>query len=129
MAKPIGYALRMSDGAVLWQYKGSNTNEWATQIVLSGGKLFGAMYINTSQSYVYALSASNGSPLWSFATENNPHTLAVGDGAVYVGSDNILFALKPGDGSPLCSYALLLTLSTHLLVHPPTVYDCADNGI
>ncbi len=129
MSKPTVYALRMSDGTVLWQYKGSNTNAWATQIVLSDGKLFGAMYINTSQSYVYALSASNGSPLWSFATENNPHTLAVGDGAVYVGSDNILFALKAGDGSPLWSYALLGTVYSDLVVDGTTVYVGADNGI
>jgi len=129
MSKPTVYALRMSDGTVLWQYKGNNTNEWATQIVLTGGKIFGAMYINTSQSYVYALSASNGSPLWGFASENNPHTLAVGDGVVYVGSDNILFALKAGDGSPLWSYALLGTVYSDLAVDGTTIYASADNGI
>ena len=67
----------------------------------------GVVYVDSADGTLYALKASTGAKLWSFAT-NAPMSSspAVANGVVYVGSDDYnLYALKASTGAKLWSYA------------------------
>jgi len=91
------YALRASDGGVLWRYKMS------VGIFLSiiDGRVYLTTSVSQSQSDVYTLRASDGSLLWRFAMEDTPASIVIVGGAAYIGADGALYALRVSDGSPL----------------------------
>jgi len=67
----------------------------------------GAVYIGSDDNNLYALDASTGAKLWSYATGSAVQSsAAVANGVVYVGSnDGNVYALNAGTGAKLWSYA------------------------
>jgi len=67
----------------------------------------GVVYIGSDDHNVYALNASTGAKLWSFATGNEVDSSpAVANGVVYVGSqDDNVYALNASTGDKLWSFA------------------------
>lgn len=98
------YALRASDGAILWRYATGGDNIWSSPAV-SGGVVYVA-----SDDEVYALRASDGTPLWRYRTSACGGAFmgaapAVAGGVVYAGSaSRYLYALDAGSGKPLSRY-------------------------
>ena len=67
----------------------------------------GVVYVGSGDFNVYALNASTGAKLWSYATGNSVESSpAVANGVVYVGSaDANVYALNASTGAKLWSYA------------------------
>ncbi len=127
------YALRATDGAVLWHYKGKEANGLPSGFLVSDGTVFGCTQVGTAVStagYVYALQASTGALLWSYALPNNQSVvITMAHGVIFVGSDDAFFALRASTGSLLWSYALDAAVDTAPVVDGGVVYVGANNGI
>jgi outer membrane protein assembly factor BamB len=67
----------------------------------------GVVYVGSTDFNVYALNASTGAKLWSYATGNQVGSSpAVANGVVYVGSDDYnVYALNASTGAKLWSFA------------------------
>ena len=67
----------------------------------------GVVYFGSDDGNVYALNASTGAKLWSYATGDGVDSSpAVANGVVYVGSDDgNVYALNASTGAKLWSYA------------------------
>ena len=67
----------------------------------------GVVYVGSDDDNVYALNASTGAKLWSYATGGAVYSSpAVANGVVYVGSDDgNVYALNASTGAKLWSYA------------------------
>src|SRR5207245_4274472 len=59
------YAVRISDGAVLWHYTMSKENgtNWANWLSIENGTVYAGTYVDQDKSYIYALRSSDGSVL------------------------------------------------------------------
>ncbi len=133
------YALRATDGAVLWHYKGQETNGLPSGFIVSNGTVFGCTQVVTGVSttggyitagYVYALQASTGALLWSYAVPNNQSVvITMAHGVIFVGSDNAFYALQASTGSLLWRSPLDAAVDTAPVVDGGVVYVGANNGI
>jgi outer membrane protein assembly factor BamB len=106
------YALRISDGSLLWRY---NTNGSVDEPPLVfNGMVYVSSHVDQGPSSVYALHASDGSLLWRYTTDepvNEPPMLV--NGVVYVSANvaqgpgyiaGYVYALRVSDGSLLWRY-------------------------
>jgi hypothetical protein len=90
----------------------------------------GVVYVGSSDHNVYALNASTGALLWSFATgsyvESSP---AVANGVVYIGSfDGNVYALNASTGAKLWSYSTGVEEFSSPAVANGVVYISSVNG-
>ncbi len=134
------YALRATDGAVLWHHKGKETNGWLLGFIVSDGTVFGCSVVDTgvlpngvhvTTGYVYALKSSTGALLWSFIVPHNQAiAITVAHGVIYVGSDDAIYALRASTGSRLWRSPLDAAGFVNTpVVDGGSVYVGADNGI
>jgi outer membrane protein assembly factor BamB len=134
------YALRATDGAVLWHHKGKETNGWLLGFIVSDGTIFGCSVVDTgvlpngvhvTTGYVYALQSSTGVLLWSFIVPHNQAiAITVAHGVIYVGSDDAIYALRASTGSRLWRSPLDAAGFVNApVVDGGSVYVGADNGI
>ena len=82
---------------LLWNYSLDNA-------VYSPAVSNGVVYVGTSGSNIYALNAENGSQVWNYSANQEAYTsptIAVADGAVYVGGFNNVFAINAKNGAQL----------------------------
>jgi outer membrane protein assembly factor BamB len=82
---------------LLWKYSLGNA-------VYSPAVSNGVVYVGTSGSNIYALNAENGSQVWNYSANQEAYTsptIAVADGAVYVGGFNNVFAINAKNGAQL----------------------------
>jgi outer membrane protein assembly factor BamB len=94
------YALRASDGALLWQYSMNNGKDnWGTFLSVVNGVVYVGANVDVDTNYIYALQASNGSLLWRSTTKDALSSALVTNGIIYVGSDGTMYALRASDGS------------------------------
>ena len=104
----IVYAFDANSGAVLWTYGGVfNGNQ---PISSSPTVANGIVYIGSSDTpqggYFYALSASNGTPLWDYNVQGAfASSPAIVNGVVYIGAYPSLYAFNATTGSVLWDYA------------------------
>ena len=96
------YALKATDGSVLWKYK-TGGRVVSSPVVTKTGVVF----VGSADKSVYAINGTNGAKLWSYKTggavTSSPCIGA--DGSLYVGSyDGYLYALDQTSGSKLWSY-------------------------
>lgn len=87
------------DGTLKWSY--------ATGPVTSSPAVAnGSVYVGSYDSKVYCLNAENGSPIWSFTTDDLIFSSpAVANGRVYVGSyDHKVYCLNAENGLPIWSF-------------------------
>ncbi|MGH2516120.1 MAG: PQQ-binding-like beta-propeller repeat protein [Ktedonobacterales bacterium] len=94
------YALRASDGSLVWRYATGGQIESAP--ALAGG----VVYIGSDDHTVYALHSQDNAIVWRYTTGGKVGgTPSVAGGAVYVGSDDgALYALRASDGALLWRY-------------------------
>lgn len=110
-AHPAIAALRLSDGALLWQEPLPGLQAPAPRLLVAGGQLIAMVYTN-SIPLTLALVAINRvthSVTWQVTLASPPTTysvgaLATGDGLLFLGSqDGMARALRLSDGSPAWS--------------------------
>ena len=98
------YALRASDGSLLWRYNNNNYS------YLSLSTTDSSVVFVASQGEISALNTSNGNAIWHLATKNTASGFPLEvNGIVYFGSslDNgpgTLYALRESNGTPLWQY-------------------------
>jgi len=124
------YALRASDGTLLWHYTGNATQGYSWAAV-ADGVVYVSTLVNMYKGYVIALQGNNGSLVWSEATDDPPITAsAILNGVVYVGAENgDLYALQAGNGSPLWHYTIFGAILSTPVLSGEMVYVGSANGI
>jgi outer membrane protein assembly factor BamB len=96
------YALKGTDGSVLWKYK-TGGRIASSPVVTKNGVVF----VGSADKSVYAINGTNGAKLWSYKTGGAvTSTPCIGaDGSLYVGSyDGYLYALAQTSGTKLWSF-------------------------
>lgn len=125
------YALRASDGMLLWHYTMNNgKNSWGTLFLETNGVIYAGAAANVGKNSIYALRASNGSVLWQSMVDDVPTSAVIANGVIDVGSTSgTVFALRTSDGSMLWhSITIAQVFNTPLLVGN-LVYVSSVNGI
>jgi outer membrane protein assembly factor BamB len=90
------YALRASDGAVVW------THPTGDQVFDTATVVDGIVYVSEFADGLMALRASDGTLLWSRKGLNASGSLAIANGDIYVASfDQHIYAVSASDGSQL----------------------------
>ncbi len=106
------YALRASDGGLLWRYNTAGPVAGPNSPPIG---VDGIVYVSADvdqglgnvTGYVYALRASSGTLLWRYTTEGYVYSPTVANGVVYVSlMAGSLAALRASDGKPQWRYAL-----------------------
>ncbi len=104
------YALRASDGGLLWRYNTAGPVAGPNSPPIG---VDGIVYVSADvdqglgnvTGYVYALRASSGTLLWRYTTEGYVYSPTVANGVVYVSlMAGSLAALRASDGKPLWRY-------------------------
>jgi len=90
----------------------------------------GVVYVGSNDHNVYALNASTGAKLWSFATGNIVRSSpAVANGVVYVGSgDDNVYALNATTGAKVWAFATGDAVNSSPAVANGVVYIGSDDG-
>jgi outer membrane protein assembly factor BamB len=88
----------------------------------------GVVYIGNNSKNLYALNASTGQKLWSYAAGVGISSPAVANGIVYVGSGVSLLALNASTGAKLWSYATGGAVVSSPAVANGVVYFGSDDG-
>ncbi len=106
------YALRASDGAILWHYTMNNGKDsWGTLFSVAHGVVYVGANAVQGPGSVSALQASDGALLWRYTTryskdiDDSPISALVAKGIIYIGSDSgTIYALRTSNGSLLWRY-------------------------
>jgi outer membrane protein assembly factor BamB len=124
------YALRASDGTLLWHYTGNATQGYSWAAV-ADGVVYVSTLVNMYKGYVIALQGNNGSLVWSEATDDPPtNASAIFNGVVYVGAENgDLYALQAGNGSLLWHYTIFGAILNTPVLSGEMAYVGSANGI
>jgi outer membrane protein assembly factor BamB len=100
------YALRSSDGHILWQLQPSAPSHgWsiAPQLALAQGRLYVAIGGFETSATLYALRPGDGAILWRYSPPNsvgdNGLNLVVRSPNVYLSTSTTLYALRAADGT------------------------------
>jgi outer membrane protein assembly factor BamB len=90
----------------------------------------GVVYVGSGDNNVYALNASTGAKLWTYATGGGVSSSpAVANGVVYIGSgDNNVYALNASTGVKLWSYATGGGIASAAAVANGVVYVTSTDG-
>lgn len=110
------YAMRLSDGAFLWQQSVTRQASALLNITVADGRFYALVeamvgqgrFVSYPDSSVIVLQASNGRQLWHFQVNQEGFSqLAVSGGSsVYLHKNRALYVLRPGDGALLNQYQL-----------------------
>lgn len=133
------YALRASDGSVLWRYPLLNgKNSWARWLVVQDGVVYTGAYATTNDTNnhgeIYALRAESGAAIWRDTIQIDPGNVLLAGGVLYLATSNspqtgALYALRAENGALLWNYPIDgNTYSAPQLVDG-VLYLGADNGI
>jgi hypothetical protein len=101
--------------AVKWTFKSTGKVDQTPALGRDGTLYVPA--INGGEKRLYAVNPSNGSVKWTFGpfntgSESSAQPIVGGDGTVYVGLGNIIYALNPASGSPTTPPTQLWTYAT-----------------
>jgi outer membrane protein assembly factor BamB len=135
------YAVRISDGAVLWHYSMSkeNGNNWANWLSIVNGTVYVGTYVDQDKSYIYALRSSDGSLLWRQATLRGMSVNAfVAKGIIYIASfinngsinngSGAVYALHADDGSQLWYHPMYWVVYNPPMLVGATIYVSTAGG-
>ena len=135
------YAVRISDGAVLWHYTMSkeNGNNWANWLSIENGTVYVGTYVDQDKSYIYALRSSDGSLLWRQATHRGMSANAfVASGVIYIASfindgsitdgSGAVYALRASDGSQLWYHPMYWVVYNPPMLVGATIYVNTAGG-
>jgi outer membrane protein assembly factor BamB len=132
------YAIRASDGAVLWHFAMNNgANSWASWFSVENGVVY-ASAVNpggtSNTGNIYALQSSNGSLLWQDKLNTSPAGGLLANGVIYLStsSDSVngaLYAVRTTDGSLLWNYPTSGSLFAAPVLDGNALYIGANNGM
>jgi outer membrane protein assembly factor BamB len=135
------YAVRISDGAVLWHYTMAkeNGNNWANWLSVKNGTVYAGTYVDQDKSYIYALRSSDGSVLWRQAMHRGMSANAfVANGVIYIASfindgslnqgSGAVYALRASDGSQLWSHPMYWVVYNPPMLVGATIYISTAGG-
>src|SRR6266568_5858553 len=135
------YAVRISDGAVLWHYTMSkeNGNNWANWLSIENGTIYAGTYVDQDKSYIYALRSSDGSVLWRQAMHRGMSANAfVAHGVIYIASfindgslnqgSGAVYALRASDGSQLWYHPMYWVVYNPPMLVGATIYISTAGG-
>jgi len=132
------YAIRASDGTVLWHYTLNNgKNSWASWLSVENGIVYASAANaegTTGTGDMYALQSSNGSVLWHDTLQASPSGALLANGVIYLStSDNsgygAVYAVRVHDGSLLWSYPIAGAMFAAPVLEGNTIYVGATNGM
>ncbi len=126
------YALRASNGTVLWHYETpGNKNNGMGVLAVAGGMVYIDTAIGSSKTTISALRASDGSLLWTHAGDGSLEDWAiVGQGIIYLPSNpGEVYALQARDGKELWHYAISGNVYSSPVLNGSTLFIGADNGV
>jgi outer membrane protein assembly factor BamB len=135
------YAVRISDGAVLWHYTfdRENGNNWANWLCIEDGTVYVGTYVDQGKSYIYALRSNNGSLLWRQAMYRGMSVNAfvakgfiyiasfINDGSINAGSGAV-YALRASDGSQLWYHPMYWVVYNPPMLVGATIYVSTAGG-
>jgi eukaryotic-like serine/threonine-protein kinase len=135
------YAVRLSDGAVLWQYTMSkeNGNNWANWLSIENGTVYVGTYVDQDKSYIYALRSNDGSLLWRQRLYRGMSVNAfVADGVIYIASfinngsindgSGAVYAMRASDGAQLWYHQMYWVVYNPPMLVGATIYVSAAGG-
>jgi outer membrane protein assembly factor BamB len=134
------YAVRASDGTVLWQYPmGNGSNGWANWFTVEPGVVYASTITATNgpsgSGDIYALQSSDGALIWhDEVTQGSLFDALLINGVIYLGTDvgsgnSALYALRASDGFMLWNYPVAGTSVNALMLDGSTLYAGAANGM
>jgi outer membrane protein assembly factor BamB len=133
------YAIRVSDGKILWHYTMNNgKNSWTSWLALENGVVYASAITDTSGTQglgdIYAIQSSNGYVLWHDKLNRSPDDALLTNGIIYLStsagsSDGTVYALRAHDGSLLWDYPILGPVFNAPILDDSTVYFGATNGM
>ena len=131
------YAIRASDGTVLWQYPMNNGGDsFAGWLQVENGVVYASA--NDPESggntgYFYALQSSDGSVIWQDKVNGSPSGTLLSNGVIYATVDDTsngaVYAVRAGDGALLWSYPIGGTIFGDPILVGTTIYIGAGNGM
>jgi len=132
------YAIRASDGTVLWHYTLNNgKNSWASWLSVENGIVY-ASAVNAEGTSgtgdMYALQSSNGSVLWHDTLQASPSGALLANGVIYLSTSydsgfGAVYAVRAYDGSLIWSYPLAGVVFADPVLEGNTIYVGATNGM
>jgi len=135
------YAVRISDGTVLWHYSMSNEkgNNWANWFSIENGTVYVGTYVDQDKSYIYALRSSDGSLLWRHAMYRGMSINAfVANGVIYIASfinngsindgSGAVYALRSSDGAQLWYHPMYWVVYNPPMLVGATIYVSTAGG-
>ena len=125
------YALRASNGTVLWHYQPSDSKNTGVGVLAVAE---GLVYIDTttgqSKTSLAALRANNGSLLWTHASDTPFDEIVVGQGVIYIASSSgVVYALQARDGKELWRYTVSGNVYSSPVLDGSTLFIGGDNGV
>ncbi len=133
------YAIRASDGTVLWHFTlGNGLVSWTNWFSVEHGVVYASAFNTTAtgkdDGHIYALQSSNGSVLWHDQLNATPYSGLLANGVIYlsatIGSySGALYALRMSNGSLLWNYPLAGSMYNAPALDGTTLYVGAANGM
>ncbi len=135
------YAVRISDGAVLWHYTLSkeNGNNWANWLSVENGTVYVGTYVDQDKSYIYALRTNDGSLLWRQTMHKGMSVNAyIANGVIFIASfindgsindgSGAMYALHASDGSQLWYHSMYWVVYNPPVLVGSTIYVSTAGG-
>lgn len=125
------YALRASNGTVLWHYHTpGDKNTGMGVLAVAGGLIYIDTTADPNKNSISALRASNGSLLWTHASDAPSNWAVVGQGVTYITlSSGVVSALQARDGKELWRYAISGNVYSSPVLDGSTLFIGAGNGV
>ncbi len=136
------YAVRASDGAILWHYLMRNGEaSWVGWLAVDNGMVYVSSFAETSGTAgdengdIYGLQRSNGAVIWHDSIQADSSNALLASGVIYlVGSYNnsssgVVYALRAGDGAYLWNYSIDGFAYDAPLQSGANLYITVTNGI
>ncbi len=136
------YAIRASDGAILWRYLLRNgVASWVGWLVVGNGIVYASDFADTTDgtgdgdSDIYALQSSTGAVTWHDRIQASSSDALLASGVIYlVGSYNnlsssVTYALRAGDGAYLWNYSMSGYVYNAPVQSGTTLYIAGVNGM
>lgn len=126
------YALRASNGTVLWHYETpGNENNGMGVLAVAGGLVYIDTTVSQDKTSISALRASDGSLLWTHAgIAPWEGGVVVGQGVAYITSiSGVVYALQVRDGKELWRYTIDEMVDSSPVLAGSTLFIGTDYGV
>ena len=131
------YAIRASDGTVLWQHPMNNGGDsFASWLQVAHGVVYTSVVAvanGNNTGIISALQSSNGAVIWQDTINDSPAGVLLAGGVIYASagaaSGGAVYALQARDGALLWSYPIDGSVFNEPLLVGTTVYTGAGNGM